>query len=154
MPMAWMAYLAKHNRLAEWSAAMAQLASRYGVRWTIENPADRGTKGSPAFWARMSDHGSLWRHKAIVELRDTVPSGMVTFAQCAVPEGADVQKYTTMMYAAAMHDGMHGLAVCVCRCARHAEVAHGRDAHGQGRAELAAAYPRGLSRWIAVAAAR
>jgi hypothetical protein len=153
VPEAWVRYLAKHNALARWSCSLALLAEAQGVAWTIENPADRGEQLSPAFWARMRDHGSLWRFSATVQLAASADTRRATFAQCSVPDGAAVQKYTTLMYSACMEEWLGGLRLCVCHHTTHTEVAHGRDAYGRGRAELAAAYPLGLSRWVAQAVA-
>ena len=153
VPESWAKYLAKHNELARWTCEMARLADAHGVAWAVENPADRGERLSPAHWERMRDHGSLWRFSAMVELVAAVETRRATFAQCSVPDGSVVQKYTTLTYAACMEEWLGGLRACVCHHERHASVAHGRDAYGRGRAELAAAYPLGLSRWVAQAAA-
>jgi len=65
-------------------------------------------------------------------------------------DGAVVQKYTTLLYAAALEAHMGELrSAQTCTHSEHAERAHGRDEFGRGRAELAAAYPLGLSRAVA-----
>ena len=53
-----------------------------------------------------------------------------------------MQKYTTLAYAQGLESGLGGLRHCICRHSKHSEVAHGRDAYGRGRAELAAASGR------------
>eukprot|EP00964_Phaeocystis_antarctica_P049799 scaffold28844_cov77-Phaeocystis_antarctica.AAC.1 len=55
-PPEWHAYLRKHNELAAWTAQLARAAHDAGALWAIENPADRGLRGSPAFWIDHSDH--------------------------------------------------------------------------------------------------
>lgn len=153
-PVGWEAYLAKHNEMAQWACELAQIADELSVLWVIENPAYRGDKQSPAHWPRMADHGALERFSAMRRLRESTAMQQATFAQCSIPDGAEVQKYTTLFYGAALETRLGSLRMCRCCHERHTTVAHGRDANGQGRAEKAAAYPLGLSRWIATAAAQ
>jgi len=152
VPPEWRAYIRKHNKLAETTMQLASIAAQRGILWWVENPADRGVFGTPPYWQRMKDHGSMWRFSATRRLRDAHDTVLVTFAQCSLPDGADVQKYTSLLASRELDelcDEFRGAAQC--SHSSHAVVAHGRDAFGRGRAELAAAYPLGLSRAIAVA---
>jgi hypothetical protein len=149
-PPEWAAYVAKHNDLAAWSAHVATIATGAGAVFMIENPADRGDELSPAFWRRMRDHAPLWLHPAVVAMAAATGARSQTFAQCNFE--AAVQKYTTLMYSASMHEHM-GAFRRAHRCSHtdHQSHAYGRDARGTWLAERAAAYPFGLSDAIAEA---
>ena len=102
----------------------------------------------------MRDHGSLWRHSAVRGLRGKVTCNIVSFAQCMLEDGAEVQKYTSLLHSSDLGEHLSEIRQAhTCAHDRHKSVAHGRDAHGRGLAELAAAYPLGLSRAIARAVA-
>ena len=150
VPPPWAAYLLKHNALASFTCDVARIADAHHVPWMMENPADRGIWGTAPWWHRMRDHGSIWRFSATRRLVASVATSRVTFAQCMLEDGAVVQKYTTLLYAAALEAHMGELrSAQTCTHSEHAERAHGRDGLGRGRAELAAAYPLGLSRAVA-----
>ena len=149
-PPGWERYLAKHNALADWTAALARIAYDAGAEFLIENPADRGDESSAAYWARMRDHAPLWLQPAMVALAEATGAELITFPQCHL--GALVQKYTSVLCteeAAAQLADLRGVR---CEHEWHAEKAHGRDAHGRGKAEMAAAYPRQMSERLARAA--
>lgn len=151
-PAEWRAYLAKHNELADWSAEVIRIAARAGVPWAVENPADRGDEASDAYWEKFLDHAPLWLQRDYVAIREELRPGEFTFPQCAF--GAEVQKYTTIWCDAAMESFLRTLRVPKCSCSQHAAHAYGRNAGGMSRAELAAAYPAGLSDALATAFSR
>jgi hypothetical protein len=142
-PPQWRAYLRKHNELADWSGEVAGVAHRAGVPWAIENPADRGRRGSPAWWERMRDHGCLERFLGENGVLRATGALTAVFAQCQF--GAPVQKYTVLIYSALLEPWYGRMRRHVCTCPQHTSVAYGRDAHGVGRAELAARYPVAMS---------
>ena len=151
-PPEWAAYLHKHNALAAWSARLAAAADEAGTAWAIENPADRGDSASPAHWERFSDHAPLWLSTPIRELELATGARRRTFAQCAL--GGVAQKWTTLLHSAGWEQltELDELG-CPHGIEKHAEVAHGRDAQGRGRARLAAAYPPAMNELIAESAA-
>eukprot|EP00965_Chrysotila_dentata_P184560 6092625-Pleurochrysis_carterae.AAC.1 len=50
VPRRWAEYLAKHNDLAESTAALVEAAAESGTPWAIENPADCGDPADMAWW--------------------------------------------------------------------------------------------------------
>ena len=150
-PAEWLAYLRKHNELAAWTAQLARAAHDAGVLWAIENPADRGLKGSPAFWRERSDHAPLWVQEYILQLAAHTQAASRTFAYCAF--GAQHQKYTTVMHG----DDWTELAALDSRQCEHGNEAHaeqlrGRTSTGESRAGRAAAYPDEFNEFVAAAA--
>ena len=147
-PAEWLSYLRKHNELASWTMELAAAAHDAGVIWAIENPADRGLRGSPAFWLERSDHAPLWVQECTKRLAARTGAASRTFAYCAF--GAPHQKYTTVMHSA----GWTELAalddrLCVHGNEAHAEQLRGRHATGESRAGRAAAYPDELNEFLA-----
>ena len=147
VPPEWRRYLEKHNYLAAVSARLARAALENGVAVAIENPAHRGDQGSAAYWRRHHDHGSLWQMPVIEALQ----LRLQTFAQCSF--GAPWQKWTSIAYSMNLEAEMGKLAGhgCPHGNVRHSMVAHGRLADGRSVANLAAAYPRAMSEFIAEA---
>lgn len=151
VPPEWHAYLRKHNELAAWTAQLARAAHDAGALWAIENPADRGLRGSPAFWIDHSDHAPLWVQQCVLQLAEHASAASRTFAYCAF--GAPHQKYTTIMHGEQWTE-LEALDDRQCEHGReqHAEQLQGRLETGESRAGRAAAYPDELNEFIAVAA--
>jgi hypothetical protein len=124
---AWRAYLLKHNRLAALTAELAHLADGLGIPWAIENPADRGVRSSPAWWAAHADHAPLWAMPCMWRLMAATGACELTFAQCAF--GAAAQKWTTVWCARSLQVPLAPLHTRSCAHG-HEVVAHGRDAEG------------------------
>ena len=82
-PAEWHAYLRKHNELAEWTAQLAMAAHDAGILWAIENPADRGLRGSPAAWPGHEDHAPLWVQQCVLRLAEHASAASRTFAYTA-----------------------------------------------------------------------
>ena len=151
-PQEWRAYLRKHNELAAWAVRLARAAHDAGALWAIENPADRGVPGSPAYWPKMADHAPLWVQEGVRGLAEHTSAASRTFAYCAF--GAPHQKYTTIM-----HDEGWGELEALDRrqCEHggeyHAERLQGRTESGESRAGLASAYPDEMNEFLAAATA-
>ena len=152
VPAEWRRYLLKHNLIAAFTFALADVAEEAGAMVIIENPAARS--GPPigaaaAYWHSKRDHGSMW-HTGVAR---RTPRPAFTFAQCAF--GAPVQKWTTIVASPAMAASLAGLHRRGCQhgAQRHPQQAHGRDEAGNARAERAAAYPRAMNAFLAAAAA-
>lgn len=147
VPEEWRAYLDKHNRLAAWSARVAHICHGANVPIMIENPADRGDESSPAHWPRMADHAPLSRQPDMVAWREETGAKVVVLAQCEF--GAQWQKYTEVQCSADILQEAQVRLARRCTHTHHAEHSYGRHANGAGKAEQAAAYPRGLSAALA-----
>lgn len=151
-PPEWAAYLRKHNELAQWTTELALAAHQAGAIWALENPADRGREGSPAFWAERADHAPLWVQSCVETLEAQTGAATRTFAYCAF--GAGYQKYTSIMHDAEWVE-LEALDARLCGHGdeAHAELLRGRDRNGASRAARAAAYPDELNEFLAASAA-
>jgi hypothetical protein len=147
-------YLRKHNALADFSARLASAAFVAGKTFIIENPPDRGRRGSPLFRWSARHHVPLWLMPSIRALTCQCSPIWVTFAQCSL--GGDFKKITTLMTAgprARQLRGLNGLR-CVHGKGEHARVAGGRDAQGRSEAAASGAYPVGMTAFCAWALLR
>ena len=151
-PDEWKAYLRKHNELAAWTTRLAQAAHDAGALWAVENPADRGVRGSPAHWEGREDHAPLWAQECVLRLAAQTEAASRTFAYCAF--GAEHQKYTTVMHSTEWTElGALDRRQCEHGRVQHDERLRGRLASGASRAGRAAAYPDEMNEFIAAAAA-
>ena len=149
VPAEWRRYLAKHNALAAFTAAALVACQAAHVPCAVENPADRGIEGTPQFWRKHRDHGSLWRQECMVRAIGAIRGVSHTLAQCAF--GAGVQKWTTIVTSALGSEHWAGLSArqCTHGGGRHPQQAYGRDDEGRPLAEMAAAYPPEMNEWLA-----
>ena len=151
----WVAYLGKHNRLADWALALARLAAEVGVLFIIENPSDCGDETSKAWWSRFRMHAPLWVQQAARDLRRDAGAHLYTFAQCSF--GSPWRKWTSLLASPALEAALSPIRDRLCVHAalgaeaarRHESVAYGRTAAGEGRANLAAAYPAEMNLFLA-----
>lgn len=150
VPPEWQRYLAKHNALAEVTARLLTAARDAGVPAALENPADRGDPGSPAYWPLFADHGPLWLVPTV--RRALEGATRLTFAQCSFA-GGRAQKWTTIAATGALAVALAPLGEPRHGCSHgfraHAEQLTGRDASGRSRATEAAAYPHGMNDFLA-----
>ena len=156
MPAEWAAYVAKHNKIADFSISVLNACDEANVPWGLENPADRSDQSSPAFWDLHADRGSLWQLKEIKNITSRSDVQKFTFAQCHERCGGRAQKWTTISasgHLAAELSELRGL-ICSHGNVAHAEVLEGFDSKGRSRAGQAAAYSAGLSMIIAEAVVR
>jgi hypothetical protein len=152
VPREWRRYLDKHNAITAFTFQLLDAAEDGGAATMAENPAARN--GPPigdaaAQWRRHAHHGSLW-HTPAARAR---ARSCWTFAQCAF--AAETQKWTTIAASQNAANALGGLVQRKCQhgMGRHPQQAHGRDEHGNSRAEKAAAYPLQMNAFIAAAAA-
>ena len=150
-PAEWRAYLDKHNRLADFTAAALAAAHAVGSLWLAENPADRSDADSPAYWHAYADSGSFWRMPAIVRLRSESNAAVATFAQCQL--GAPAQKWTTLFGSPRMAHQLTPFRRLRCVCRSHAAYAFGYDASGTSLSRASAAYPRQMNELLGAAIA-
>ena len=165
LPAAWTAYVRKHNRLAEFAARLIDAAAAARVPFGIENPADRSSDSSGAGWDEVADHGSIWRLESIERSLTGAGARGFTFAQCGkvrtatgelLSLGSRAQKWTTIAASPWLAQELEPLADALCEHgeAGHTERLEGVGSDGVARATAAAAYPPGLSRFLADALER
>ena len=160
LPRGWEAYVAKHNKLAAFTARLVDAARAAEVPIAVENPADRGADDSPAAWDEMADYGSLWLMECVATALHRSSARSYTFGQCArarLPSGdvrclgSRAQKWTTIAATSWLAPALAPLRDALCEHGEggHAERLEGLDGAGVSRATAAAAYPAGLSVLIA-----
>eukprot|EP00965_Chrysotila_dentata_P121487 4016383-Pleurochrysis_carterae.AAC.1 len=86
--------MAKHNALADFTAALVGAAQAAGASWMVENPAHCGDPSGEAWWPRFASHAPLWLYPPMREALEAAGGRTVKFAQCAL--GAASRKYTTV----------------------------------------------------------
>ena len=132
--------------LAEFTAAVILAAFGAGVPWALENPADRGVKGTPQFWARYHDHAPIWLMPCLQEAFKVTAAEFVTFPQCAAAHWGQLLRstYTTLAFEPSLAPGLSAFRSLRCshEWVGHESVAYGYDALGRSRSALAAAYPQ------------
>ena len=147
IPAEWRAYVEKHNSLARFSARVIDACRLSATPVAVENPADRGDRGSKAFWTEHQEHGSLWRMPCMAVALGASAAQFHTFAQCAFESAA--QKWTTVASTGELTTSLAGLGEERYGCAHgrdaHSEVLAGYDELGRSRAGQAAAYPKPLN---------
>ena len=151
----WVAYLGKHNRLADWALGLARLAPLF----IAENPSDCGDEASKAWWPRFRTHAPLWVQPAARALQRATGAHLYTFAQCSF--GSPWRKWTSLLASPQLHAVLSPISERECvhtalpgdQRKRHESVAYGRTAAGVGRANLAAAYPAAMNQFLARAIA-
>ena len=151
IPPEWRAYMSKHNHLAEFTAAVIGECVASATPMALENPADRSTRGSPAFWEAVSTCGSIWRMPCISAALGSAGARFHTFSQCKL--GSSAQKWTTVASVGEMSRALACLGDTRYACdhdrLRHDVILEGRDAAGRSRAGRAAAYPREMNNLLA-----
>ena len=130
--------LADSDDTVELTCHVCMLVWRHGGGFVIENPADRGIRGTPFFWAAKAGRASLRQHPAIVALQAATGAVWVFSPMCFW--GAPVQKWTMFLIAPAMLPYFPALRTSDCTHQHHGELAWGVDDCGHGRAKGQAAY--------------
>ncbi len=87
------------NLLVERTIGIIRAGAAAGAAFVLEHSADRADKTEHAIFL-TSDHGSIWRYTAVVELIRDLGGACCTFAQCML--GGESQKYTTLLYSPAL----------------------------------------------------
>ena len=156
IPPEWGRYLQRHNTMARATIRIIQAAHALGIAWAVENPADRGDHGSPAYWRSYAHHGTLWdilRLHGIGNHPDArTCANEYTLPACSF--GADHQKYTTIWCSA--HPPLHDprLYTHACTHQRHDTRLQGNHEDGTPRTHHAEKYPAELAKVLADAIAR
>ena len=140
------AKLARHNRMAQFSAAVIRVCHAVNVDFFLETPAPRHDKGSPAHWDEYEEHASLLDLQCMQDCIADLGLVVIIVAQCMM--GGKYQKYTALL----MPGRLKLLAEAIfaharkCLCKSHASVAYGLDEQGRSHATMAAAYPPPMNR--------
>ena len=147
----WQEYIARHNELARFTGELIRACHAAGVPWLLENPADVGDEGGPAWWPRKRKCCPIWLVPYIADAIRESGGRKVDFAQCAF--GAKVRKWTTIAYAEGAEAWLAPFMGkgCVHGFDAHEEQASGRDEDGVSRSEKAAAYPPDMCEALATA---
>ena len=131
------------NTIITRTTSILGAAADSGAEFIIENPADRGDPSDETLFIH-SDHGPLWLYPEIMSLEKTWHCRKCTFPQCAF--GAQVLKYTTLMYTPGMDKTLGDFNRLKCEHSSHAEKAGGsRRADGTWNSADKAAYPADLN---------
>ena len=146
LPPRWRAYLARHNKMVYFTAAVMRAATQADVEWVVENPASQ--RHGIAEWSVHADRPSLWDVPAIISARGLAEGGEVTFPQCQF--GSDYRKYTTLASSSAVAVQLReAFGWASCSCVKHKQVAKGRDEFGDSLSAPAGAYPPAMNAALA-----
>ena len=150
VPQAHRKELRNANSIIARTASILQASAEAGAEFIVENPADRGDPSSTRLFIDPM-HGPLWLMPEIIELEKTLACRKATFPQCVF--GADVLKYTTLLYTPGLHTVLGSLDGLVCPHAEgHLTKSGGsRTADGVWNSAEYAAYPSELNRALAQA---
>ena len=89
------AKLARHNRMAQFSAAVIRVCHAVNVDFFLETPAPRHDKGSPAHWDEYEEHASLLDLQCMQDCIADLGLVVIIVAQCML--GGKYQKYTALL---------------------------------------------------------
>ena len=143
IPPRWRNYLDKHNALTDAGLDIIDACKRNEIRWTLENPAQRGDDTTDAYWKRFEDWGFLWDLKRVQRYEE---QGAVRFLLPHCYFGSDEQKYIEIMVCKDFVEEARRLFAGVkCTHAKHKSVACGVDIRGYSKAAKTAAYPTGIN---------
>lgn len=132
-------YVRPHNALAGKAAQLARAAFATGATYVVENPVDRGERGSEYFRVRFREHAPICLLPVMRQLGEETGAETVTVAQCAFL--GEFQKITTLMAAGPRAHRLRELSWARCTHHRHVRRARGKSAEGGSEAMMAAAYP-------------
>ena len=139
----WHKYLQMHDGLCDFVAQCIDLLDAQQLRWSLENPSDRGDESSPAYWEEYADWGTVW-DQAPIKRAMARGAQRVTLPLCSL--GSPFQKYVSVLVPAHMHaEALELTRHLVCKHKSHAEQAVGVDERGQSKAARSAVYPVGFN---------
>ena len=132
--------LRRANEITRRTAVLLTAAFRAGAQFILENPADRGDKENELLY-QVEEHGPIWLDPHVQALRGSCGAESVTFAQCMF--GADVQKYTTLLFTAGLAPMLRPLHQMVCSHApgTHTMAGGAQRDDGSWNSAPSAAYP-------------
>ena len=132
--------LRRANEITRRTAVILTAAHRAGAQFVLENPADRGDKENMLLF-QVAEHGPIWLDPHVRALHGACGAEAVTFAQCMF--GADVQKYTTLLFTAGLAPMLRPLHQMVCSHSpgTHTMAGGAQREDGTWNSAPAAAYP-------------
>ena len=138
---------AERTRVTRRTALLLTAAYRAGTEFILENPADRGDEKQTLLY-QVAEHGPIWLDPHVEALRRSCSAESVTFAQCMF--GADVQKYTTLLFTAGLAPMLRPLHQMVCSHSpgTHAMAGGAQRADGTWNSAPAAAYPADFNLFV------
>ena len=143
IPPQWRNYLNKHNALTDAGLDIIDACRRRGIRWTLENPAQRADRSTDAYWERFEDWGFLWD---LDRVKDYEVEGAVRFLLPHCFFGSDEQKYIEILVCKDLVEEAQRLFKGIkCQHVKHKALACGVDIRGRSKAAKTAAYPVGLN---------
>ena len=139
--------LRRANEVTRRTALLLTAAYRAGTEFVLENPADRGDEKQTLLY-QVAEHGPIWLDPHVEALRRSCSAESVTFAQCMF--GADVQKYTTLLFTAGLAPMLRPLHQMVCSHSpgTHAMAGGAQRADGTWNSAPAAAYPADFNLFV------
>ena len=132
--------LRRANEITRRTAVLLTAAHRAGAQFVLENPADRGDKENLLLY-QVAEHGPIWHDPHVRALQGACGAESVTFAQCMF--GADVQKYTTLLFTPGLAPMLRPLHQMVCSHTpgTHTMAGGAQREDGTWNSAPAAAYP-------------
>ena len=139
--------LRRANEITRRTAILLTAAHRAGTEFILENPADRGDEKQTLLF-QVAEHGPIWLDPHVQTLQGACGAESVTFAQCMF--GADVQKYTTLLFTAGLAPMLRPLHQMVCSHSpgTHAIAGGAQREDGTWNSSPAAAYPADFNLYI------
>ena len=139
--------LRRANEITRRTAVLLTAAFRAGAQFILENPADRGDKENELLY-QVEEHGPIWLDPHVQALRNSCGAESVTFAQCMF--GADVQKYTTLLFTAGLAPMLRPLHQMVCSHApgTHTMAGGAQRDDGSWNSAPSAAYPTDFNTFV------
>ena len=139
--------LRRANEITRRTALLLTAAHRAGTEFILENPADRGDEKQTLLF-QVAEHGPIWLDPHVQALQRSCGAETVTFAQCMF--GADVQKYTTLLFTAGLAPMLRPLHQMVCSHApgTHSMAGGAQREDGTWNSAPAAAYPADFNMFV------
>ena len=143
--------LEEANELTRRTCSLLGTAAKNGTQFILENPADHGDPTQKHLFIHP-DHCPIWLTHSVEHLKASTGASTATFPFCHF--GADVQKYTTLMYSVGFAPHLDALDRLRCRHAKHSERAGGTANEDGWNSRSHAAYPAELNLFLATACGR
>ena len=139
--------LRRANEITRRTAVLLTAAFRAGAQFILENPADRGDKENTLLY-QIEEHGPIWLDPYVKALSGSCGAESVTFAQCMF--GANVQKYTTLLFTAGLAPMLRPLHQMVCSHApgTHTMAGGAQRDDGSWNSASSAAYPTDFNTFV------
>ena len=139
VPAAHRSELSRANKLVSRTVYLLLLASSVGTEYVLEHPADRGDRSAKGIFLDAR-HAPIWRLPEVDLLRRRTRAALATFPLCEL--GANVQKYTTLLFSAGFAPTLAALDGLRCSHSWHDDLVGGQKRDDKvWTSASAAAYP-------------